>query len=69
MKVPVIPKFVKTGEVAIAVLEPTKQMCVESFKDFPPLGRFTIRDNRKTVGVGVIMDVVKADYSIVSKKK
>ncbi|CAF2064854.1 unnamed protein product, partial [Rotaria magnacalcarata] len=34
-------------------------MCVEKFADFPPLGRFAVRDMRQTVAVGVIKDVEK----------
>ena len=33
------PKFVKSGDAAIAVLTPQKPMCVESFKEYPPLGK------------------------------
>jgi len=36
-------------------------MCVESFTEYPPLGRFAVRDMRQTVAVGVIKSVVKAD--------
>lgn len=36
------------------VLTPTKPLCVESFQEFPPLGRFAVRDMRQTVAVGVI---------------
>jgi len=32
-------------------------MCVETFTDFPPLGRFAVRDMRQTVAVGVIKSV------------
>jgi len=48
------PPSVKTGQACMAVLIPTKPLCVESFSDFPPLGRFAIRDMRKTVAVGII---------------
>jgi len=48
------PKFVKTGDACIVKLEPTKPMCVESFTEYPPLGRFAVRDMRQTVAVGVI---------------
>eukprot|EP01092_Planopodium_desertum_P014677 TRINITY_DN74955_c0_g2_i1.p2 TRINITY_DN74955_c0_g2~~TRINITY_DN74955_c0_g2_i1.p2 ORF type:complete len:460 (+),score=158.39 TRINITY_DN74955_c0_g2_i1:160-1380(+) len=54
-----LPKFIKTGESAIVKLIPTKPMCVESFKEYPPLGRFAVRDMRQTVAVGVIRDVEK----------
>jgi elongation factor 1-alpha len=53
------PKAVKSGDACIAVLTPTKPMCVEGFKDYPPLGRFAVRDMRQTVAVGVIKSVNK----------
>merc|ERR1712098_961318 len=40
---------------------PSKPMCVEAFTDYPPLGRFAVRDMRQTVAVGVIKSVVKSD--------
>merc|ERR1719470_594638 len=48
------PKFIKSGDAAIVVLTPSKPMCVEPFSEFPPLGRFAVRDMRQTVAVGVI---------------
>jgi elongation factor 1-alpha len=48
------PKCIKTGDSAIIKLNPTKPMCVESFKEYAPLGRFAVRDMKKTVAVGVI---------------
>jgi elongation factor 1-alpha len=48
------PKFVKNGDSALIVLKPTKPMCVETFTDYPPLGRFAVRDMKQTVAVGVI---------------
>jgi len=33
---------------------PSKPLCVESFQKYAPLGRFAVRDMRKTVAVGVI---------------
>ncbi|EFE41560.1 hypothetical protein TRV_03702 [Trichophyton verrucosum HKI 0517] len=54
------PKFVKSGDAAIAKMVPSKPMCVEAFTDYPPLGRFAVRDMRQTVAVGVIKAVEKA---------
>ena len=51
------PESVKTGQACMAVLVPSKPMCVEPFSEFPPLGRFAIRDMRKTVAVGIIKKV------------
>merc|ERR1719394_389251 len=48
------PKFIKSGDAAIVLLTPSKPMCVEAFTDYPPLGRFAVRDMRQTVAVGVI---------------
>merc|ERR1712045_247875 len=48
------PKFIKSGDAAIVLLTPSKPMCVEPFTDYPPLGRFAVRDMRQTAAVGVI---------------
>merc|ERR1711865_662948 len=56
------PKFVKSGDAAMVVLVPSKPMCVESFQEYPPLGRFAVRDMRQTVAVGVIKSVNKSSY-------
>ncbi|KAH3687135.1 hypothetical protein WICPIJ_001890 [Wickerhamomyces pijperi] len=55
------PKFVKSGDAAIVKLVPTKPLCVEAFTEYPPLGRFAVRDMRQTVAVGVIKSVEKSD--------
>ncbi len=57
------PKFVKSGDAAIVKMIPSKPMCVESFSEYPPLGRFAVRDMRQTVAVGVIKSVEKTDKS------
>jgi len=48
------PKSIKSGDAAIVKLIPSKPMCVEPFSEYPPLGRFAVRDMRQTVAVGVI---------------
>jgi len=63
------PKFVKNGDACIATLEPTKPMCVEAFTDYPPLGRFAVRDMRQTVAVGVIKAVDKSQADKKGGKK
>jgi len=55
------PKMVKTGDAAMINLVPSKPMCVESFADYPPLGRFAVRDMRQTVAVGIIKSVDKTE--------
>jgi elongation factor 1-alpha len=55
------PKVIKTGDAAMVELVPQRPLCVETFKEYPPLGRFAVRDMRMTVAVGVIQQVNKAD--------
>jgi len=51
--------FLKSGDVAVVRIKPLKAVVVEKFSDFPPLGRFAIRDMGQTVAAGVVLDVVE----------
>jgi elongation factor 1-alpha len=53
------PKFLKSGQAGIVEMVPSKPLCVESYAEYPPLGRFAVRDMRKTVAVGVIKSVLR----------
>ena len=55
------PKFLKNGYAGMVKMLPTKPMVVETFAEYPPLGRFAVRDMRQTVAVGVIKSVDKKD--------
>jgi len=55
------PKFLKNGDSAIVKIVPQKPLCVESYQEFPPLGRFAVRDMKQTVAVGVIKSVQKSE--------
>ncbi|XP_014511905.1 elongation factor 1-alpha-like [Vigna radiata var. radiata] len=55
------PKFLKNGDAGFVKMIPTKPMVVETFSEYPPLGRFAVRDMRQTVAVGVIKSVEKKD--------
>jgi elongation factor 1-alpha len=63
------PKSIKSGDAAIVLLVPQKPMCVESFAEYPPLGRFAVRDMRQTVAVGVIKAVTKKAAAAAGGKK
>ncbi|MFH0829691.1 MAG: translation elongation factor EF-1 subunit alpha [Candidatus Aenigmatarchaeota archaeon] len=54
------PDFIKTGDAAIIKVVPSKPLVIEPVKEFPPLGRFAIRDMGMTVAAGVVLEVVKA---------
>jgi len=62
------PKFIKSGDAAIVTLIPSKPMCVEPFSEFPPLGRFAVRDMRQTVAVGVIKATTPKEAAGVTTK-
>ena len=51
------PKEVKNQESAIVQMEPQKALVCETFATYPPLGRFAVRDMKRTVAVGVIKEI------------
>ncbi|HHQ44802.1 MAG TPA: translation elongation factor EF-1 subunit alpha [Candidatus Altiarchaeales archaeon] len=53
------PDFLKTGDVAVVKIKPTKPMVIENAKEFPQLGRFAIRDMGQTVAAGLVIDIKK----------
>jgi len=55
------PKSIKAGDCAMISIKPTKPMTVEVFTEYPPLGRFAVRDMKQTVAVGIIKEVTKKD--------
>jgi elongation factor 1-alpha len=58
------PKFIQSGDAAIVKMLPSKPMVVEAFAEFPPLGRFAVRDMKQTVAVGVIKTTEKRDRTL-----
>jgi len=52
----------------MATLKPTKSMCCEVFSEYPPLGRFAVRDMKQTVAVGVIKNTTKKEAKEGKKK-
>lgn len=53
------PSSMKSGQAGIVTMKPSKPMCVEAYSVYPPLGRFAVRDMRRTVAVGVIKLVMR----------
>ncbi len=52
------PDFIKTGDVAVVKIKPTRPVCAEKYSEYPALGRFAMRDMGQTVAAGIILDVV-----------
>ena len=63
------PDFVKKGESMVAKLVPLKPMVIESYKQFPQLGRFAVRDMGMTVAVGIVQKVTKRKVGKKEKEK
>ena len=53
------PTFLKTGDAAIVRFRPLRPISLETFADFPPLGRFAIRDMGLTIAAGVTMEITQ----------
>jgi len=52
------PRFIKQDQIAIVRFEAHHPICMETFKDHPQLGRFTLRDEGTTIAIGKILKVV-----------
>jgi len=48
------PQFAKKGMKIVALIETAAPICLEKFSEYPQLGRFTVRDEGKTVGIGKV---------------
>jgi len=51
------PSFLRTGDGAIVRFVPLQPIAMETFKDFPQLGRFALRDMGTTIGAGIVMEI------------
>ena len=49
------PMFVKNGAVITCVIECEKAVCIEPFDTSPQLGRFTLRDEGKSIAIGKVV--------------
>ena len=53
------PKFLKTGDAAIVRIKPVRPLAIETFKEFPEIGRFALRDMGTTIAAGVVKSIVE----------
>jgi len=51
------PKFCKQGDSVIVRIKMSRPICVERYKDFSQMGRFMLRDQGNTIGVGIINEL------------
>jgi peptide chain release factor subunit 3 len=52
------PMFVKNGQVLVCKMEALLPICLETFEDHPQLGRFTLRDEGKTIAMGKVLKLL-----------
>ena len=51
------PKFLKVGDAAIVTIKPVRPTCIETFQEFPEMGRFALRDMGATIAAGVVKEI------------
>jgi peptide chain release factor subunit 3 len=49
------PKFIKKGAFVSARIQLSQPVCLDTYKEFPQLGRFTLRDEGKTIAIGKVI--------------
>lgn len=52
--------YLLPGEVGKVVIKPKNAVCLEKFDFMPSLGRFTLRDEGKTIGFGEVTKIKPA---------
>ncbi|KAJ8086576.1 translation termination factor GTPase eRF3 [Marasmius tenuissimus] len=61
------PQYAKKGQKIVALVEATAPVCVERFADYPQLGRFTLRDEGRTIAIGKITKLVDSSVDEVAE--
>ncbi|XP_076817282.1 eukaryotic peptide chain release factor GTP-binding subunit ERF3A-like [Clavelina lepadiformis] len=51
-------RFVKQDQTVIARMQTQGSICIESFKKFPQMGRFTLRDEGRTIAIGKVLKLL-----------
>ena len=54
------PKFLKVGDSAIVKITPVRPTPIESFSEFPEMGRFALRDMGATIAAGIVKEITEA---------
>merc|ERR1711988_1133075 len=55
------PQFVREGSVLWRVISVARPICVDVFTGCPQMGRFTWRDEGKTIAIGKVVETPKTD--------
>jgi len=53
------PQFAKVGMIVSVLIETSAPICIEKWDDYKMLGRFTLRDEGKTVAIGKVTKLIE----------
>jgi peptide chain release factor subunit 3 len=53
-------KFVKSGAMCVCRIQVEKPLCMETFAELPAMGRFTLRDEGRTIAIGKVTKLPKS---------
>lgn len=51
-------RYVKSNSVVICRFTLSKAVCMETFDTLPQLGRFSLRDEGKTIAIGKVTKII-----------
>eukprot|EP00158_Paraphelidium_tribonemae_P005657 Partr_v1_DN27449_c3_g1_i1_m72325 putative eukaryotic peptide chain release factor gtp-binding subunit len=54
------PMFAKKGQIVVVRIETAGLICAETYDSYPQLGRFTLREEGKTVAMGKVTKLIEA---------
>ena len=54
------PAYLKQGDAAIIQFKTIRPISLEKYSEFPPMGRFAIRDMGRTIAAGIVTDLKPA---------
>ena len=57
--------FVPVGQKIVAVIEASDSVCVERFAEHPQMGRFTLRDEGRTVAIGKVTKLIDTPVEVI----
>lgn len=53
------PLFVKGNSMVVCEIQVAQSVCLETFAKLPQLGRFTLRDESKTIVIGKVLEILE----------
>lgn len=54
------PQFVKSDCMVTLVMQLANPLCLEEFDKVPQMGRFTLRDEGKTIAIGKVLEITES---------